>query len=58
VALTPAGEKRLAQAKGAVAEAEQSLLAPLDEREREQLHGLLKRMAGHCCSPGGGQGRC
>jgi DNA-binding MarR family transcriptional regulator len=58
VGLTPAGDKRLAQAKRAVAEAEQNLLAPLDAREREQLHGLLKRLAGHSCTPDGQRRRC
>jgi DNA-binding MarR family transcriptional regulator len=58
VAVTDAGHKRLAQAKRAVAEAEQNLLAPLNAHEREQLHGLLKRLAGHSCTPGSGQGRC
>jgi MarR family transcriptional regulator, lower aerobic nicotinate degradation pathway regulator len=58
VAVTAAGHKRLAQARRAVAESEQNLLAPLDASERAQLHGLLKRMAGHCCTPTGGQGRC
>jgi DNA-binding MarR family transcriptional regulator len=58
VGLTPAGDKRLAQAKRAVAEAEQSLLAPLDAGERDQLHHLLKRLAGRSCTSEGGRGRC
>jgi DNA-binding MarR family transcriptional regulator len=52
VALTPGGHGRLAKAKLAVAQAEQDLLAPLDANEREQLHGLLERLAGHSCTPG------
>jgi DNA-binding MarR family transcriptional regulator len=53
VALTPDGRARLAKGKLAVAKAEQELLAPLDADEREQLHGLLERLAGHSCRPGG-----
>jgi DNA-binding MarR family transcriptional regulator len=52
VGLTAAGQKRLAQAKLAVAEAEHELLAPLSASERSQLHDLLERLAGHSCSPG------
>jgi MarR family transcriptional regulator, lower aerobic nicotinate degradation pathway regulator len=52
VGLTPAGRGRLDQAKRAVAQAEQDLLAPLDASERRQLHGLLERLAGHSCTPG------
>lgn len=52
VGLTPAGQRRLVQAKRAVAQAEQELLAPLDPDEREQLHGFLERLAGHSCGPG------
>jgi DNA-binding MarR family transcriptional regulator len=59
VGLTPSGQKRLVQAKRAVAQAEQELLAPLDGTERDQLHGFLKRLAGHSCTPEGGQrGQC
>jgi DNA-binding MarR family transcriptional regulator len=58
VELTAAGRTRVEQAKRAVAEAEQSMLAPLDERERKQLHGLLKRLAGHSCTPDGKRDRC
>ena len=56
VGLTPKGHKRVEQAKRAVAEAEQNLLAPLDAAERQQLHGLLKRLAGHSCTHE--RGRC
>jgi MarR family transcriptional regulator, lower aerobic nicotinate degradation pathway regulator len=52
VGLTPAGYSRFVQAKRAVAKAEQDLLAPLDASEREQLHSLLERLAGHSCAPG------
>jgi DNA-binding MarR family transcriptional regulator len=52
VGLTPAGHSRFVHAKRAVAQAEHDLLAPLDAAEREQLHGLLERLAGHSCSPG------
>jgi DNA-binding MarR family transcriptional regulator len=52
VGLTPAGHRRLVQAKRAVAQAEQDLLTPLDSRERAQLHGFLERLAGHSCGPG------
>jgi MarR family transcriptional regulator, lower aerobic nicotinate degradation pathway regulator len=51
VGLTPAGHSRFVQAKRAVAQAELDLLAPLDAAEREQLHGLLERLAGHSCAP-------
>lgn len=54
VGLTPAGHSRFVQAKRAVAQAEQDLLAPLDTAEREQLHGLLERLARHSCAPGRG----
>jgi DNA-binding MarR family transcriptional regulator len=52
VGLTPAGHSRLTQAKRAVAQAEQDLLAPLSADERKQLHGFLERLAGHSCAPG------
>src|SRR6266540_6156282 len=52
VGLTPAGQRRLVQAKHAAAQAEQDLLAPLDPRERAQLLGFLERLAGHSCGPG------
>ena len=52
VGLTPAGQRRLVQAKRAAAQAEQDLLAPLDSHERAQLFGYLERLAGHSCGPG------
>jgi DNA-binding MarR family transcriptional regulator len=51
VGLTPAGQRRLAHAKRAVAQAEHDLLAPLDRSERAQLHDLLERLARHSCGP-------
>jgi DNA-binding MarR family transcriptional regulator len=52
VGLTPAGHKRLAQAKLAVEQAEQDLLSPLSPAEQRELHGFLERLAGHSCTPG------
>jgi MarR family transcriptional regulator, lower aerobic nicotinate degradation pathway regulator len=52
VGLTPGGQRRLVQAKRAVAKAEQDLLAPLEPGERAQLLGFLERLAGHSCGPG------
>jgi DNA-binding MarR family transcriptional regulator len=52
VGLTTAGQRRLVQAKRAVAQAEQDLLAPLDHRERALLHDFLEQLAGHSCAPG------
>jgi DNA-binding MarR family transcriptional regulator len=49
VGLTTAGQRRLVQAKRAVTQAEQDLLAPLDSRERALLHDFLERLAGHSC---------
>jgi MarR family transcriptional regulator, lower aerobic nicotinate degradation pathway regulator len=44
VMLTPAGRRALARLDEAAWEAEDAVLAPLDERERELLHGLLRRV--------------
>src|SRR5690242_3271283 len=52
VGLTPAGHKRLGQAKRAVEQAERDLLAPLSAAEQRELHEYLERLAGHCCNPG------
>jgi DNA-binding MarR family transcriptional regulator len=57
VALTAEGERRLAEAKRAVAAAEHDLLAPLTEVERVRLKGVLERLASHSCSAAGGRGR-
>ena len=43
--LSPAGERLLRRTDGAIAEAEDDLLAPLDTVQREQLYGLLRRLA-------------
>jgi MarR family transcriptional regulator, lower aerobic nicotinate degradation pathway regulator len=52
VGLTPAGHKRLRQAKHAVEQAERDLLAPLSAAEQRELHEYLERLAGHSCKPG------
>lgn len=49
--LTDRGRLRLEQARNATLEAELELLAPLSPPEREQLRGLLARIAGHSCAP-------
>lgn len=43
--LSRAGERLLARTDGAIAEAEAELLGPLNDRQREQLYGLLRRLA-------------
>jgi DNA-binding MarR family transcriptional regulator len=43
--LSPAGERLLRRTDGAVAAAEDDLLAPLDPQQREQLYSLLRRLA-------------
>jgi DNA-binding MarR family transcriptional regulator len=57
VELTAEGQRRLAEAKHAVAAAEHDLLAPLTEGERVQLNDFLERLAGHTCAATGGRGR-
>src|SRR4029453_19663959 len=52
VDLTAEGRRRLAEAKRAVATAEQDLLAPLTVAERVQLKGVLERLASHTCATG------
>jgi DNA-binding MarR family transcriptional regulator len=49
VDLTPAGQRRLAEAKLAVEAAEEDLLAPLSEAERERFRRTLERLASHGC---------
>ncbi len=43
--LSRAGERLLARTDGAIADAEADLLGPLDHEQREQLYGLLRRLA-------------
>ena len=43
--LTRAGERLLVRTDGAIAAAEQDLLSPLDQQEREQVYALLRRLA-------------
>jgi DNA-binding MarR family transcriptional regulator len=57
VGLTPAGQRRLAQAKEAVEAAEQDVLAPLSRAEREQFRRILERLASHGCGGSPRQGR-
>jgi DNA-binding MarR family transcriptional regulator len=49
VELTPGGRRRLERARHAAEHAEDELLAPLDEAERERLHDYLTRIAAHAC---------
>jgi MarR family transcriptional regulator, lower aerobic nicotinate degradation pathway regulator len=49
VALTQAGAKLLVAAQRAAEAAERELLQPLSRAEREQLEGLLRRLAAHSC---------
>jgi DNA-binding MarR family transcriptional regulator len=57
VELTAAGRQRLARAKQAAVATEQDLLAPLSERERKALQGMLERLATHACGGPGRRGR-
>ena len=43
--LSRAGEQLLRRTEGALATAEDDLLTPLDDSQREQLHTLLRRLA-------------
>jgi DNA-binding MarR family transcriptional regulator len=43
--LSAKGERLLLRTEGAIAAAEQELLAPLDPEQREQLYNLLRRVA-------------
>jgi DNA-binding MarR family transcriptional regulator len=43
--LSPDGERLLRRTEGAIATAEDELLAPLDRGQREQLYALLRRLA-------------
>lgn len=55
--LTDRGRLRLEQARRVALEAELELLSPLSKSEREQLRGLLARLAGHSCAPSDRCGR-
>ena len=57
LALTSAGRARFARARGAVEEAEEDLLAPLEEGDRIQLQGYLERLAARACFARRGGGR-
>ena len=43
--LSQTGERLLRRTEGAIAAAEDDLLAPLDQEQREQLYALLRRLA-------------
>lgn len=43
--LSPAGERLLRRTEGAIAAAEDELLAPLDRERRDELYVLLRRLA-------------
>src|SRR3954471_563469 len=45
VRLTPAGRKALGRLRTVAGQVEEEFLSSLDEHEREQLHGLLRRLA-------------
>jgi DNA-binding MarR family transcriptional regulator len=47
VSLTPAGKRQLGSFRKLVRRVEEEALAPLDDEEREVLHGLLLRLADH-----------
>ncbi len=53
--LSRAGEQLLRRTEGAMAAAEDDLLTPLDDSEREQLYALLRRLADgvELCPPAG-----
>ena len=47
VSLTPAGKRMLARLRTIITRLELEFLAPLDPHQREELHGLLLRLAQH-----------
>jgi DNA-binding MarR family transcriptional regulator len=55
VRLTPDGKRALAKLRALARQLEDDFLASLDEDERAQLHGLLRRLAAqhlpHCAPP-------
>ncbi|MFG2357354.1 MarR family winged helix-turn-helix transcriptional regulator [Streptomyces sp. NPDC048521] len=52
ITVTPAGVRQLHRIEHALAEAQDSLLAPLEPGEREQLTALLERVLAHRLTPG------
>jgi DNA-binding MarR family transcriptional regulator len=57
--LSPAGARLLRRTDRAIAAAEDDLLAPLDREQREQLYGLMRRLAdGADLCPVAGTGAC
>src|SRR5919202_1288820 len=51
VRLTPEGKRALGRLRTLARGIEDEFLAPLDERERKQLHALLRRLAKHHMPP-------
>jgi len=47
VTLTAQGRKQLVRLRGIVRKIEDEFFSPLDEQAREQLHGLLLRLASY-----------
>lgn len=47
VSLTPAGKQALVRLRAIIGRVEEEFLAPLGPREREELYGLLLRLAQH-----------
>lgn len=47
VSMTPAGRRQLGSFRKLVKRVEEDVLAPLDDEEREVLHGLVLRLAAH-----------
>jgi len=47
ITLTAAGKKELARLDAVVADIQERFLAPLTDAERQQLHRLLEKLAGH-----------
>ncbi|MFF8507193.1 winged helix DNA-binding protein [Streptomyces sp. NPDC015492] len=57
VRLTPAGRTYLAELSAEIATADDEILAPLDQAERQQLASLLRRVHSHLERPAAGAGR-
>ena len=47
VSLTPAGKRALVRLRGIIGRLEEEFLTPLDPQQREELYGLLLRLAQH-----------